>query len=55
MVATTIVEPYGTFEILGLLIYGVKALLIILVIYVLILVIYVLILTIKALKKYLNS
>jgi hypothetical protein len=48
MVATIIAEPYGVFDILGLLIYGVKALLIILVIYVLILVI-------KALKKYLNS
>lgn len=48
MVETTIVEPYGTFEILTLFIYGVEALLIILVIYVLIL-------AIKALKKYLKS
>lgn len=48
MVETTIVDSYGMFEILGLFIYGVEALLIILVIYVLIL-------AIKALKKYLNS
>lgn len=48
MVATTIIEHYDAFDIIVLLSYGVEAILIILVIYVLILVI-------KALKKYLNS
>jgi hypothetical protein len=48
MVTSTVVESYGSLNVLGLFIFGVKALLIILVIYVLIL-------AIKALKKYLKS